>query len=76
MDISRYELRIQRHAYLRAYHRGVHPDIIRKTIVEGYVERFGKHGIKFIKKGKKRTIICVGRCIGEKIQIFTIEVKE
>ena len=73
MDISRYDIEIKRHAFIRAMERGIHPDIMEEAILKGKVERFGKHGIKFISKGKKRTIICVGEITGTKIKILTIE---
>jgi len=73
MDISRYELEIKHHVFKRAMERGIHPDMIEKTLLKGKMERYGKHGVKFIKKGAKRTIICVGELIGTKLKIFTIE---
>lgn len=53
--------------------RGIHPDMIEETLLKGKMKRYGKHGVKFINKGAKRTIICVGRLIGTKLKIFTIE---
>lgn len=73
MDISRYELEIKRHAFVQAMKRGIHPDMIEETLLKGRMERYGKHGVKFINKGSKRTIICVGELIGTKLKIFTIE---
>lgn len=73
MDISKYEIEIKRHAFTRALERGIHPDMIEDTIINGKVTRYGKHGVKFIKKGAKRTLICVGQIVGTKITIFTIE---
>ena len=74
MDIARYEIEIKHHAYIQATNRGIHPDLIEETIIKGKIERYGKHGIKFICKGSKRTIICIGQIIGTKINIFTIEI--
>ncbi len=73
MDISNYDLEIKHHAFRRALRRGFHPDEIEDTIVKGRMERYGKHGVKFVKSGSKRTIICVGQIIGTTIKIFTIE---
>jgi len=72
MDISRYEVEITRHALQQARHRGIDPQLIQYVLRQGTVEQFGKHGIKFICTGAKRTIICVGHCIGTRIRIFTI----
>ena len=73
MDISRYELEIKHHVFKRAMERGIHPDMIEETLLKGRIERYGKHGVKFINKGAKRTIVCVGELIGTKLKIFTIE---
>lgn len=73
VDISNYELEIRHHVFIRALERGIHPDLIEDTLKKGKIERYGKHGVKFISKGSKRTIICVGQMIGNKIKIFTIE---
>jgi len=73
MDILKYELEIKRHAFERAMQRGIHPNMIEDTIFNGKIKRFGKHGVKFISKGTKRTIICVGEIAGNKLKIFTIE---
>ena len=72
MDLNRYELEITRHASQQAWHRGIDSQLIRHALRHGTVERFGKHGIKFICTGTKRTIICVGHCIGTRIRIFTV----
>lgn len=73
MDISKYDVEIKRHVFMRAMERGVHPDLIEDTLQKGKVERYGKHGVKFVSKGSKRTIICVGQIAGTRITIFTIE---
>ncbi|MBI2654110.1 DUF4258 domain-containing protein [Candidatus Woesearchaeota archaeon] len=73
MDISKYDLVIKRHVFERALQRGIHPDMIEDTLLKGKMKRFGKHGIKFVSKGSKRTIICVGELIGNKLKIITIE---
>lgn len=73
MDISKYDVVIKRHAFLRALERGIDPDMIEQTLLKGKVKRFGKHGIKFENKGSKRTIICIGQLTGIKLKIITIE---
>ena len=73
MDLNKYNLEIKKHVFEQAIKRGIHPDLIEDTIYKGKVQRFGKHGIKFINKGSKRTIICVGQLVGNKLKIFTIE---
>ena len=73
MDISRYDIVIKRHVFERAMQRGIHPDLIENALRKGKMTRFGKHGIKFINKGSKRTIICVGELVGNKLKIITIE---
>ena len=73
MDVSKYEIEIKRHVFIQAIERGIHSDIIEEVLRNGELKRYGKHGVKFINKGNKRTIICIGQIIGIKIKIFTIE---
>lgn len=73
MDISNYDLVIKKHVFERAMQRGIHPDLIEDTLLKGKVKKFGKHGIKFISKGSKRTIIYVGELAGNRLKIITIE---
>lgn len=73
MDISRYDVQIKRHVFVRAMARGIHPDLIEDALQKGKVAKYGKHGVKFVSKGSKRTIICVGQIVGTRITIFTIE---
>ena len=73
MDLSRYDVQIKHHAFIQAMAREIHPDVIEDTLQKGKVERYGKHGVKFVSKGSKRTIICVGQIVGTRITIFTIE---
>ncbi len=75
MDITHYDIEIKRHAFVRAMQRGVTPDMIEATLKGGKIEKFGKHNLKFHKKYKKFTVICVGEIMGEKIKILTIETK-
>ncbi|MBI2581263.1 hypothetical protein HYV85_05675 [Candidatus Woesearchaeota archaeon] len=58
---------------VRALQRGIDPDLLENLLRKGKIKRYGNDGIKFISKGSKRTITCVGQVIGTKIVIFTIE---
>ena len=73
MDIHQYDIEIKRHAFIRALQRMISPDKIESTIKGGQIKRFGKHNIKFIKRYKGFTVICVGEISGNKIKILTIE---
>lgn len=73
MDVSKYEIEIKHHALIQAMKRGIHPDFIEDALLKGSIKRYGKHGVKFVNKGGKRTIICVGQIEGMKIKIFTVE---
>lgn len=73
MDISKYDLIIKRHVFARAMERGIHPDMIEDCIRKGKMDRFGKNGVKFISKGSKRTLVCVGELSGITLKIITIE---
>lgn len=65
---------IKTHAVKRTREREIaYPDHVYAVLKTGKVERFGKHGIKFISKSKKRPIICVGEDLGQIIIIKTIE---
>ncbi len=75
MDITRYYFEIKRHAFIRAMQRNVTPDLIEATLKGGKIEKFGKHNVRFIKKYKKFTLICVGEIAGAKVKILTIETK-
>ena len=72
MDISKYEVEIKRHVFVRALQRNIHPDLIENILKKGKIERFGKYYIKFI----TNSIICVGQISGLKIKIITIERRE
>src|SRR3989338_103959 len=55
MEISKYELEIKHHAFIQAMQRGISPDLIEQAILKGSIQRYGKHGVKFICQGSKRT---------------------
>ena len=75
MDLSKFEIEISRHAFIRANQRGISPDLFESTIKGGKILRFGKNHLKFIKKYRKFTVVCVAEVRGEIIKILTIEVK-
>ena len=75
MDITQYEFEIKRHALIRAMQRGVTPDMVEATLKGGKIVRFGKNNLKFYKKYKMFTVVCVDQIIGTKIKIVTIEIK-
>ena len=65
---------IKIHAVKRARERGIaFPDQVYDVLQTGKVKRFGKHGIKFVKRSKEDSIICVGEDLGYCIIIKTIE---
>ncbi len=65
---------IKVHAIKRARQREIaYPDQVHDVLQTGKVKRFGKHGIKFIKRNKDVSIICVGEDRGHAIIIKTIE---
>ena len=65
---------IKVHAIKRAREREIaFPDQVYDVLQTGKVKRYGKHGIKFIKRSKEGSIICVGEDLGYCIIIKTIE---
>jgi len=69
MDISKYDIEIKHHVFVRAIQRKIHPDIIEETITKGKIEKYGKNYVKF----KSKYFICVGEVCGTKLKIITIE---
>lgn len=64
---------IKTHAIKRAREKKIaFPDHVYQVLKTGKVRRFGKNGIKFIKKSEKGSIICVGEDLGNIIIIKTI----
>ncbi|MBI4159050.1 hypothetical protein HY500_02205 [Candidatus Woesearchaeota archaeon] len=62
------------HAIKRARQRNIaYPDQVYNVLKTGKTERFGKNGIKFIKKSKSSSIICIGEDTSQVIIIKTIE---
>lgn len=75
MDVSQYEIEIRRHAFIRAMQRHITPDMIEATIKGGKITKFGKNNVKFTKKYKRCTVVCVDHIVGNLIKIVTIETK-
>ena len=77
MDIIYFEdkpLIIKVHAVKRARQRGIaFPDQVYDALQTGKAKRFGKNGIKFVKKGKHGSIIYIGEDLGRCIIIKTVE---
>ena len=73
MNIRDYEIEIKRHAFIQAMKRGIHPDMIESALKGGRIERHGKNKVKFVKKFKNFTVVCVDEILGNKIKIVTIE---
>ena len=62
------------HAVKRARQREIiYPDMVYATINGGRIKRFGKNMIKFIKRYKRGTVICVGEIVGDSVIIKTVE---
>ena len=75
MRKGKYRIVITRHAFVRGMQRHIHPDLIEDTLQSGKMKKFGKGRVKFEKKFKQFTIICVDEIIGNMIKIVTIEKK-
>lgn len=65
---------IKVHAIKRARQREIaFPDQVYNAIQTGKVKKFGKNRIKFTKKSKEGSIICVGEDLSYCIVIKTVE---
>jgi len=73
--INNQNIVIKHHAFVRAIQRKIPPDIIEDCLQCGVIKRFGKNKIKFERKLKKRTILCIGEESEGEIKIITIEKK-
>lgn len=72
MDITNYEIEFRRHALKRAFQRGITPDMIEATIKGGRIKCFGKNHVKFYRRYKNFTVICVDEIRECRIKIVTI----
>ncbi len=75
MTINSENIEITRHAFIRALQRDITPDMVEATLRGGKIKKFGKNNIKFYKRYKRFTVVCVGEIKGETIKILTIEAK-
>lgn len=65
---------IKVHAIKRARQRNIaFPDQVYSVLNTGKIERFGKNGIRFMKKSKEGSIVCIGEDVGHAVIIKTIE---
>jgi len=72
---GKYRIVLSRHAFVRAMQRHIHPDLIEDTLQSGKMKKHGKDRVKFEKRFKQFTVICVDEIIGNTIKIVTIEKK-
>jgi hypothetical protein len=62
------------HALKQAIEREIaYPDSIIGVIMTGKMARFGKNLVRFVKKTKKGSLICVGEELCNRITIRTVE---
>ena len=65
---------IRAQAIKRARQRHIaYPEQVYATLQNGSIKRFGKKGIKWIKRTKAGSIICVGEDVGHAIIVKTVE---
>lgn len=65
---------IRAHAIKRARQRQIaFPDQVYAVIKTGKLVRFGRRGVRFVKRGRRGSIICVGEEFADCIVIKTIE---
>ncbi len=65
---------ILKHAIQQSYVRNItYPDQLREVIRTGNVKRFGRRGLKFIKRSENGSIICIGEDVGCAVIIKTVE---
>ena len=76
MDIHRFTIEMSKHALIRAWERGITPDMIEATIRGGIIEKFGKNNVRFIKQYKRKTVMCIDDIRGTTIVIVTVVIRE
>lgn len=72
MQRHEYQIEIRRHAFIQASKRKITPDMVYTTIMGGKIRRYGKNGIKMIKRYKDCNVVCVGEISGMILKIITI----
>ncbi len=74
MEFQGKEVSISVHAAERARLRNiVYPFQIYEVINTGKLTHFGKHLLKFVKRTKRGSIICICEDVGDEIIVKTIE---
>ncbi|MBT4870671.1 MAG: hypothetical protein HON47_03800 [Candidatus Diapherotrites archaeon] len=73
--INNQRIVIKHHAFKRAMQRRIHPDLIEDCLQMGRIKKFGRNKIRFERKLKRKTIVCIGEENKEEIKIITIEKK-
>ena len=61
MDRTKYTITFTRHALKRADERDITMDMIEATIRGGIIKRFAKHNVKFARKYKNFTVLCIDK---------------
>ena len=67
-----FEIVIKRHAFVRALQRKIAAELIERTLQSGKMLRFGKNRVRFEKRFRHYSIICVDEITGNIIKILTI----
>jgi hypothetical protein len=74
-DINNYEIDIKRHAFVRAEQRKVSSSMIEATIKGGKIKRIGKNYLRFRKRYKRFSVVCIGQVEGTRLKILTIMIE-
>ncbi len=75
MRKEQHKIVLTRHAFVRAMQRKVSPELIEDILQTGKMKKYGKGRVKFEKRFKQFTVICVDEITGNLIKIVTIEKK-
>lgn len=81
MSIPRYFFKeskrivLSTHALKRAFQRGITAEMIKESITSGKCKSFGKNHLKFCKRSRKGSVICIGVEANNIIVIKTVEWK-
>ena len=72
MQKGNFEIKMKRHAFRRAYQRGIKSDLITNVLQSGKIVKFGKFHARIEKEFRNFKICCVGVIRGNTIDILTI----
>jgi len=72
MDLSQLEIRLSRHAFMRANERDIDLAEINKCIKTGKTVKTGKNLLKFIKKYDNYRIICLCEIRTDCVWVITV----